>query len=126
MWAKPDVTDPAVQRAKTFMEARTFCDQSRLVGYADWRLPTADEVTAIFTRGSDGVAIGMNGGIRLPWSWTTDPGNKRGEHIFIYLGKRVSGNDEEGGEQKHEISFVHSQVHGRGNALCVRSAGIGS
>jgi len=47
----------AANIAKTWSEARTYCDNKTLGGYSDWRLPTIKELTTIVDYGRSDPAI---------------------------------------------------------------------
>jgi hypothetical protein len=114
-------TDEDPRDPKTFSEVRhsaqRFCASLRVIGYSDWRLPTAEELLNVIHPDSKGK-LNLDDNITshhyvVDTFWTTSPGEKEGEHIVITShGKRTSGIDRQGGAL----------------AMCVRSArdGLGA
>jgi tetratricopeptide (TPR) repeat protein len=103
MWQRGDLEDYAFFSGKTFAGAVAYCAKQRLLGYSDWRLPTADELQGIYQR-YPGLVDGydMDG----EWKWSTTRGSKEGEHIQVHHGyKRRSRLD---------------SISGYGFAWCVR------
>jgi tetratricopeptide (TPR) repeat protein len=90
MWEKPDGEVPAMH----FTEAIEYCAQFRSLGYADWRLPTAEELHHISNKRSDGCSTRIGGGgvdnRNSCGFWTASDGKKQGQHIVIRYGEQES------------------------------------
>ena len=76
-------------------QAKKYCSDMRVRGFSDWRLPTIDELSAIYdpTQNVDGYHI--KGGIRLGLccTWSSSTGLDSGQVWLLHFigGGRVSG-----------------------------------
>jgi tetratricopeptide (TPR) repeat protein len=113
--AKLTWTDPATSRMwarysrhaeyahASFTRASHYCSDLRLLGYADWRLPTAVELMGIYHLAADSATVHFSGGLapneeilRFMGFWTSTPGDKEGEHVLVFEGKSVSSRNDDG------------------------------
>jgi hypothetical protein len=105
MWAKRDNGSDI-----NWPDAMKYAENLRLGGYADWRLPTIDEVETIHDASAGGHHI--KGAIKLTgwWCWSSTPGSRSGSAwVFDFVGGR-----------RGQIDTVD---YGLVRALCVRRAG---
>jgi tetratricopeptide (TPR) repeat protein len=98
--------------------AQRTCANSRLIGYSDWRVPTAEELLNVVRPNSKGKLrldrnlIDDHYANGSTWFWTSTPGEKEGEHIVVtYYGQHLSYHDK-----------VGAIFGGAPLAMCVRSA----
>ena len=102
----------------TWNEANSYCQNLRLGGYSDWRLPSIDELSAVYDPSkSDTFDYGfrprtyhIKGGIKLsgwPWSGTRQDSGSAWDFFFS-------------DGQRHSLP-LDTPIHSR--ALCVRRSG---
>ncbi|HEY6618947.1 MAG TPA: DUF1566 domain-containing protein [Steroidobacteraceae bacterium] len=94
--------------------AQRTCANLRVVGYSDWRVPTAEELLNVIRPNANGK-LNLNESILGPyyigqWFWTSSPGNKDQSHILMNSHGKTRN-------IKDDTSF--------GFALCVRGARVG-
>lgn len=64
---------------KPWAEANSYCVNTTLNGQTSWRLPTKDELSALYASGA------MKGqGWMLTYNWSSSPGSS-GSHYNVYL-----------------------------------------
>jgi tetratricopeptide (TPR) repeat protein len=64
---------------KTWSEANSYCANTTIRGQTGWRLPTKDELSALYASGA------MNGqGWALNGTWSSTP-DSTGNHYFVFL-----------------------------------------
>jgi Protein of unknown function (DUF1566) len=145
-WARPWYYPPGSNGPWDFSHAQAFCSTLSLVGYSNWRLPTAEELQHIFLASSSGwrwsvprfdEGYGVNDALkRGTWRlasfslgresfrgdrlliWTGTPGDRDGEHAAFYFGVRHSVQD---GLKTGESLWGHMLNPFQGYALCVRA-----
>jgi tetratricopeptide (TPR) repeat protein len=95
MWAR--YNRPSEYAHANFKRAMNHCAALRLLGHADWRLPTADEFMRIYHFTADTATVRLDGDLaanqeilRYLGFWTATPGDKDGEHVLVFEGKPVS------------------------------------
>jgi hypothetical protein len=72
IWTKQDNGSDITQTA-----ALSYCENLRTGGLADWRLPTIDQIAAIYDSSIGGDHV--KGGLKLTvfyWYWSSSPGPK--------------------------------------------------
>jgi len=147
MWARPWAYPAAARGPWNFHGAESFCSALRMLGYSNWRLPSAAEAQHVYLVSSKRwqwsnpqfeAAYGLNDALkRGAWKlapitangdtfdgrrllvWTSTPGDGSGAHSALYFGRRYSVNDDStvGVSLPGEIRRNPYQ----GYALCVRS-----
>jgi hypothetical protein len=146
-WARPWYYPPHTASQWNFADAQSFCASLTLIGYADWRLPSAEELQHVFLASTPGwhggrphfvegyglnqalskgtwapAAFTVNGikfqGNRLLF-WTNTPGDKMGEHVGFYFGEPHSIDD---GVKASASQWGRLLNPFQGYALCVRAA----
>jgi Protein of unknown function (DUF1566) len=147
VWARPWYYPPNAERQWNFADAASFCSGLTLVGYSDWRLPSAGELQHVFLVSASGwhgarprfvegfgldkalsqgtwapASFTVNGtkfqGNRL-FFWTNTPGDQVGEHVGFYFGEPHSIGD---GMKAGESQWGRMLNPFQGFALCVRAA----
>jgi len=146
-WARPWYYPPHAARQWNFADAQSFCSTLTLVGYSDWRLPSAQELQHVFLVSASGwhgarprfvedygLNKALSQGTWAPASfvvkgtkfqgnrlffWTNTPGDQMGEHVGFYFGEPHSIND---GVKAGESQWGHMLNPFQGYALCVRAA----
>jgi hypothetical protein len=118
----PTWTDPATKLMwvkesnssnVTWNQAKDYCENLRLGGYSNWRLPTIDELEAIYDPTQKVGGCHVKGGIKFHdycWSWSSSAGNSSGEawaFNFTFGGRDPEERDESSGTR----------------VLCVRRSG---
>jgi len=93
MWTRKNSRDDVTQG-----EARQYCTNLKMDGFADWRLPTIDELEAILDDSGPRVFQRPKGEISLDtgFVWSSSPGRKPGEWwAFFFWGgtKRSTDGD---------------------------------
>ena len=68
-----------VESTKTWAEANSYCANTTIRGQTGWRLPTKDELVALY---NSGAAKGQ--GWPVSYTWSSTPG-RSGIHYHIYL-----------------------------------------
>ncbi len=115
MWARNDNGIVNWQKADmTWQMAANYCQNLSLGSYSGWRLPTIDELAAIYDKTqNDGTwrHWHIKGGIQISgWSWSNSAGNASGEAwAFLFF---------VGGRTSTPLGYF-----GGGRALCVRRSG---
>jgi tetratricopeptide (TPR) repeat protein len=101
MWAR--YSRPSEYAHANFKRAMDHCAALRLLGHADWRLPTADEFMRIYHFTADTATVRLDGALatneeilRYLGFWTATPGDKDGEHVLVFEGKPVSSRNSDG------------------------------
>jgi len=146
-WARPWYYPPHTANQWNFADAQSFCSALTLVGYTDWRLPSAEELQHVFLASTSGwhgaqprfvEGYGLNkalshgtwapasftvNGIKFQGNrllfWTNTPGDQTGEHVGLYFGEPHSIND---GVKAGESQWGKLLNPFQGYALCVRAA----
>ena len=109
MWAK----DSNISNI-TWNQANGYCANLHLVGYANWRLATIEELAGIYDAAETVDNCHVKGGIRLHglcWSWSSSKGIDSGEAWGLGF---ISG-------QQSSIPFDGGRYDTR--VLCVRPSG---
>lgn len=145
-WARPWYYPPGSSGPWDFSHAQSFCSTLSLVGYSNWRLPTAEELQHVFLASGSGwrwsmprfdEGYGITDALkRGTWRlasfslgrenfrgnrlliWTSTPGDRDGEHAAFYFGVRHSVQD---GLKVGESLWGHMLNPFQGYALCVRA-----
>jgi Protein of unknown function (DUF1566) len=120
-WIDPETNFMWTKRASGELsqdQAGSYCDHLRLADYADWRLPTIDELSGIYDRTENVkdpahrfVHLHIRGGIVSEiWVWSSSAGRKAGESWYFnfYDGVRYS----------RRVAPIYNPV-----ALCLRRLG---
>jgi tetratricopeptide (TPR) repeat protein len=101
MWAK--YSRPSEYAHADFTRATDYCAALRLLGYADWRLPTVLEFMRIYHFAADTATVRFDGELatnadilRYLGFWTSTPGDRDGEHVLVFEGKSVSRRNSDG------------------------------
>ena len=101
MWAK--YSRPAEYAHANFTRATDYCAALRVLGHADWRLPSVAEFTHIYHFAADSATVQLDGDLaankdilRYLGFWTSTPGDKDGEHVLVFEGKPVSTRNSDG------------------------------
>jgi tetratricopeptide (TPR) repeat protein len=101
MWAK--YSRPSEYAHASFARATDYCAALRLLGYADWRLPTVAEFMRIYHFAADSATVQFDGELatnkdilRYLGFWTSTPGEREGEHVLVFEGKSVSSRNSDG------------------------------
>ena len=101
MWAK--YSRPSEYAHASFARATDYCAALRLLGYADWRLPTVVEFMRIYHFAADSATVQFDGELatnkdilRYLGFWTSTPGERDGEHVLVFEGKSVSSRNGDG------------------------------
>jgi hypothetical protein len=145
-WARPWFYPSHDARQWNFEDAQAFCSNLNLVGHADWRLPSADELQRIFLVSAPGWqrarprfvagyglnqamsdgrwtpdSFAVNGttfqGNRL-FLWTSTTGVAQGQHVGLYFGVPHSIDDHLRSGQSQWGRMMNPF---QGYALCVRT-----
>jgi hypothetical protein len=108
MWTKKDSRDHF-----NFREASEFCQNLQLAGVGGWRLPTIDELTAIYDPNQKVGDFHVEGNLQLSgWEWSSSPGGAGEGWLLIFrfnFAKRVTD------QLEYNSHYFH--------ALCVRRSG---
>jgi tetratricopeptide (TPR) repeat protein len=98
MWAR--YSRPSEYSHANFRRATDYCTALRSLGYADWRLPTVDELMRIDHFAADSATVQLDGELatnreilRYLGFWTSTPGSRDGEHDLVFEGQSVSSRD---------------------------------
>lgn len=148
MWSKPWYYLPTATGPWNYKEAVAFCESLQMLGYDDWRLPTANELEQVYQvsahtwRWSEpkfapesGMSEALKSGLwrvtaftvngdEFPGNrlllWTSSPGDGDAEHIGLYFGRPYSVKD----DTRVAATFPGRSRRDpfRGYAICVRSA----
>jgi tetratricopeptide (TPR) repeat protein len=101
MWAK--YSRPSEYAHANFTRATDYCAALRLLGYADWRLPTVVEFMRIYHFAADTATVRFDGELatnkdilRYLGFWTSTPGDQDGEHMLVFEGKSISSRNIDG------------------------------
>jgi Protein of unknown function (DUF1566) len=90
MWTRKDNGSDV-----TWQQAANYCQNLSLGGYSGWRLPTIDQLAAIYDQTQNVPGWHIKGGILLTagWAWSGSQGDASGEAWRFYFpdGYRFSG-----------------------------------
>jgi len=148
MWSKPWYYPPLVRGAWNYRDAAAFCADLRLLGYDDWRLPTAEELQQVYLVSShgwrwsepkfapeSGMTEALKSGLwKVPGFsvggdefegnrlllWSSTAGEADGEHLGVYFGRPYSVKDATSSAVSFPGEVRRTPFHGY--AICVRNA----
>ena len=148
MWSKPWYYNPTATGPWNYREAVAFCSKLQMLGYDDWRLPTAAELEQVYLVSShawrwsepkfapeSGMSEALKSGLwrvttfsadgdEFPGNrlllWTSSPGDVDGEHVGVYFGRPYSVDD--GTRLAAEFPGKKRRDPFHGYAVCVRNA----
>jgi hypothetical protein len=117
MWARKDNGANRVwndsESDLSWTQAANYCANLQLGGHSDWRLPTIDELAAIYDQTQDVEGWHVKGAIHISrWPWSNSAGNVSGGAWFFSF----SFNDGKRSSSQAAIRFGK-------RALCVRRSG---
>jgi tetratricopeptide (TPR) repeat protein len=101
MWAK--YGRPSEYAHVSFTRANDHCAALRVLGYADWRLPSAVEFRHIYHFAAGSATVQLDGDLasnkdilRYLGFWTSTAGDRDGEHVLVFEGQSVSSRNDDG------------------------------
>lgn len=147
MWARPWRYPTQAAGPWNYQQAQGFCGQLKLLGYADWRLPSIDELQRIYLPSSARwawaepsfePAYGMEEALRRGvWRigtftaggdtfsggrlliWSSTPGANAGTHAAMFFGRRYDADDAL--SVGTHLNGVRGRTPYRAYGLCVRT-----
>lgn len=92
------------------IQAARYCEDNRLGGYSDWRLPSIDQLQTLVTVNANEAGYHIPGVFRLSgWQWSSTAGDRKGELWALDFGDGARAS-------------VLTGDSGLNRALCVRAA----